>query len=266
MQEYAAIKDLTAYTDRMSKGLIDKLFFVDKIDPGAVVDYGSADGLLLKQLGLWYPDASFVGFDTDGEMNCNAKKRCSEDAFYFTDEWSDVEVMVRRWKGEGRKVALNLSSIIHEVYHYMEPHEVDSFWVRVFGTEFDFIVIRDMIPARSVDRPSDVNDVMKVYRKFLNTKVLHDFQNVWGGIEGNRNLVHFLLKYKYLEPNWDREVKENYLPLYREDLLAMIPVGYEVLYHEHYALPHLKRTVKAELGIEVKDPTHLKLIIERTGD
>jgi hypothetical protein len=55
-----------------------------------------------------------------------------------------------------------------------------------------------MIPARSVDRPSDVNDVMKVYRKFLNTKVLHDFQNVWGGIEGNRNLVHFLLKYKYL--------------------------------------------------------------------
>jgi trans-aconitate methyltransferase len=129
MQEYAAIKDLTAYTDRMSKGLIDKLFFVDKIDPGAVVDYGSADGLLLKQLGLWYPDASFVGFDTDGEMNCNAKKRCSEDAFYFTDEWSDVEVMVRRWKGEGRKVALNLSSIIHEVYHYMEPHEVDSFWV-----------------------------------------------------------------------------------------------------------------------------------------
>jgi hypothetical protein len=44
MQEYAAIKDLTTYTDRMGKGLIDKLFFVDKIDPAAVVDYGSADG------------------------------------------------------------------------------------------------------------------------------------------------------------------------------------------------------------------------------
>jgi hypothetical protein len=97
----------------------------------------------------------------------------------------------------------------------------------------------------------------------LHTKQLQDFENIWGSIEDNRSLTHFLLKYKYETPNWEREVKENYLPLYREDLLAMIPVGYDVIYHEHFVLPYIKRTVKQEVGIEMKDPTHLKLILEK---
>ena len=59
-------------------------------------------------------------------------------------------------------------------------------------------------------------------------------------------------------------MKENYFPLYREDLLAMIPREYSVTYHEHYVLPYIRRMVKKELGVELKDPTHLKLILEKT--
>jgi len=74
--------------------------------------------------------------------------------------------------------------------------------------------------------------------------------------------MHFLLKYKYLQPNWNREVRENYFPLYREKLLSMIPDNYSILYHEHFTLPYIKESVKEDLGIEIKDNTHLKLILK----
>jgi hypothetical protein len=72
------------------------------------------------------------------------------------------------------------------------------------------------------------------------------------------------LKYKYVEPNWAREVKENYMPLYREDLLALLDTDkYEIVYHEHYVLPYIKECVDKDLGIELKDNTHLKLILRK---
>ena len=58
-------------------------------------------------------------------------------------------------------------------------------------------------------------------------------------------------------------MKENYFPLYREDLLALIPEGWSVSYHEHYPLPYTKNLVRKEFGIEIKDNTHLKMIIQR---
>ena len=57
-------------------------------------------------------------------------------------------------------------------------------------------------------------------------------------------------------------MKENYIPLYWEDLLAMLPKDYAILYQEHYPLPFLKRQLRSDFGIELKDPTHLKLILE----
>jgi hypothetical protein len=134
----------------------------------------------------------------------------------------------------------------------------------LFVSGFRYIVIRDMAANRSVDRPSNINDVKKVYNRFLGTKVLTDFERVWGSIENNRQLLHFLLKYQYEVPNWEREVRENYLPISREDLLAKIPLGYDVVFHEHYVLPYLWRTVKNDTGIDIKDSTHLKLILQIT--
>jgi len=258
---YSSIADLETYTARMGKGIMDKLFFVDKIEPDVIVDFGAADGTLIQNLEPWFPNAHFIGYDIDEAMIKAAKAKHTRHT--FLSKWSYVLDAIRIYQTSGRKIALVLSSIVHEVYHYQEPHEVDQFWKDVFESNFDYIVLRDMIPARSMDRPSDMNDVVKVYRKFADKSQLRDFQNVWGSIEGNRNLIHFLLKYKYETPNWNREVKENYLPFYREDLLAMLPFNYDVMYHEHYVLPYIKRTVRDDLGIELKDPTHLKIILER---
>ena len=127
----------------------------------------------------------------------------------------------------------------------------------------DYVIIRDMIPSEKIDRASDINDVRKVLRKFYGTKELNDFQSKWGNIENNKNLVHFLLKYKYVQPNWNREVKENYLPIYREKLLCLFPDEFEVLYHEHYTLPYIKENIMKDFRIELKDATHLKIIFKK---
>lgn len=265
MNEFSEVKDLTVYNERMDKGMIDKMFFVDKIQPGILVDYGCAGGQLIRHISSWLPDTSFYGYDFDSAMIALAKEKDIKNALFYND-FDVIRKRIRESKEtQDCKVAVVLSSIIHEIYHYQEPAEVDRFWNQILDSnEFDYIIIRDMMPSRSIDRLSDIDDVAKVYRKFLHTKQLQDFENVWGSIENNRNLVHFLLKYKYIEPNWNREVKENYLPLYKEDFLSMIPSNYSILYHEHYVLPYIKSTVRTDLNVDLKDPTHLKIILTKS--
>ena len=255
MKEYNEIVDIQSYNVSMGRPIMDKLFFVDKVNADVIVDYGSADGCLIEHLLPWYPNAKFIGYDNNVEMNKLAKNRCGERAQFF-DNWEDVESNCTG------NTAVVLSSVIHEVYHYSQAKEIDTFWDRIF--KFNSIVIRDMVPSRSIDRQADINDIAKVYRKFLHTFALKDFETNFGSIESNRNLIHFLLKYRYTQPNWAREVKENYLPLYREELLAKLPNEHEIIYHEHYVLPFLRQRVMADFNIDLKDSTHLKIILQKT--
>jgi 23S rRNA U2552 (ribose-2'-O)-methylase RlmE/FtsJ len=199
MTQFSPIAKYDTYNERMSAGMLDKLFFVDKIDAQVIVDIGCADGTLIRYLHDWMTDTtSFIGYDNDPKMSHQA-------AFAFTrpemieklgdtrirstvfwSEWKQVQSFVTEQKKQGKKSAVVMSSVIHEVHHYGQPQEIDEFWARIFGAGFDYIVIRDMIPT-----------------------------------------------------------------------------GYDVLYHEHSALPFIKRTVRTDFGIELKDATHLKLILER---
>lgn len=255
MTELNPIVDHSVYEKRMSMSLLDKAFFADKIaDSDLLVDFGCADGILIRFLKNYFPDMAVLGYDADTSM----AKHSTDSALIYTN-WDAVVAEAKKAK----KPTLNLSSVIHEVFHYCSRGDIDLFWKQVFESGFSYIVIRDMVPSRSVDRLSNINDVKKVYHKFLHSKALTDFEGIWGSIEGNRQLLHFLLKYRYVEPNWNREVRENYLPITREDLLAKIPNEYDVVYHEHFVLPHILQSVKEDVGIEIKDPTHIKLILKR---
>lgn len=252
--EALQIKDYEAYNHRMDLSMIDKLFFADKIQPDLIVDYGCATGTLLKHLKILCPNVRTIGFDNDPEMIVHSSREVN-----ITNKWDLVEAAIE----QAKKPALVLSSVIHEVFHYGSKTDIDDFWNKVLNSGFHYIIVRDMVPSRSIDHVSCINDVKKIYNKFLGTKALTDFERIWGSIENNRNLVHFLLKYRYLEPNWEREVRENYIPIAREDLLAKIPMEYDVVFHEHYVLPYILQNVRDEIGIELKDPTHLKLILRR---
>lgn len=247
-----AIADYTAYNKRMQLSMLDKLFFIDKITPDLIVDFGCADGVLLDAIGNM-TSVGLIGYDNDPEMVKHSGK------FPIVSDWKEIESTVAEYSHP----AINLSSVIHEVCHYGSKCDIDAFWKQVFDSKFEFIIIRDMIPGRAIDRVSCVNDVKKVYHKFLGTKALDDFERVWGSVENNKQLIHFLLKYRYLTPNWEREVRENYMPVTRESLLARIPIEYDIIFHEHYVLPYLLQFVRDDLGIEIKDPTHMKLILRR---
>ena len=257
MKEAPDINNYDAYNRRMELSMMDKAFFVDKIDPDLIVDFGCADAVLLKAIHNMKPSVQLVGYDIDPMM---VAKYDTEQIPIF-NRWEQVVSEIKF--GDIKHPALNLSSVIHEVFHYGSKVDIDTFWKQVLETGFEYIIIRDMIPARAIDRMSCVNDVKKVYHKFLGTKALDDFERTWGSIENNKQLIHFLLKYRYLEPNWEREVRENYMPVTRESVLAKIPMEYDVIFHEHYVLPYILQTVRDDIGIEIKDPTHLKLILRR---
>lgn len=253
------IKDYPTYISRMNKSMLDKVFFLDKIEPEAIVDYGCGNGDLLNFVSPYVdPSVHLFGYDNDRTMIQKAQAKTSR--ITFASDLTEIMELVNKFKVHPTLV---LSSVLHEVYSYFTPQQIDQFWEIMMSGNFKYITIRDMIPSRAISRPADINDIAKVYKKFLNSQVLVDFESVWGSIEGNKNLVHFLLKYKYLQPNWAREVKENYMPIYREDLLARLDTdNYEIIYHEHYVLPYIKQCVAADFGIELKDNTHLKLILK----
>ncbi len=253
------IPDITKYNLAMRQSLLDKIYFADKINGASViVDYGCADGQLIHFLRMIFPEWFFYGYDISREMVELAKKNNPGVSFEY--DWKEISTALAKHKTAGQKCVLLLSSIIHEVYSYGTAEEIEKFWQIVFGGTWDYIVIRDMIPSNAIDRPSDINDVAKILRKA--DKRLYEFQSEYGTIESNKTLVHYLLKYRYTD-NWPREVKENYLPLSREKLLSSLPDNYEISYHEHYILPFVKQQVKADFGIELKDNTHLKLILEK---
>lgn len=260
------LQAFTAYNASMAKSIMDKLFFVDKIEPDAIVDYGCADGTILEACRQWLPDTkAFLGYDLNKDMITAAHKTIElpyegERYKFLSTNWDDI---MEKLRSSGAKTpALLLNSVIHEVFHYSPVEELELFWKRTFESGFKYVVIRDMIPSMSIDRPSLISDVTKVYHKFFGSYELRDFESIWGSIENNRNLHHFLLKYRYTD-NWAREVRENYIPLSREELLAKTPNEYGVVYHEHYISPWINRQVNKDLGMGFRDPTHLKILLER---
>lgn len=252
------ISDMDLYVGGMAKSMLDKLFFVDKIsDIGSIVDYGCADGTLIKSCMSMMPEVTYMGYDICGEMLEIARANVPDGSrVQFTDNWGDCINLNTKPK------VLVLSSVIHEVYSYGDSECIEGFWNRVFKSDFDYIVIRDLIPSLSISRPTAPNDYLKLIRS-KNSVLIRKFESVWGSLESNKNLMHFLMKYRYVE-NFDRECRENYFPIHKEELLRKIPAKYDIMYQEHYVLPFVKNEVRKDFGIDIIDNTHFKLILERS--
>ena len=59
------IANMNVYNDGMRKSMLDKIWFLDKIDGGidTIYDYGCADGSLLKIVGEICPSMKLIGYD-----------------------------------------------------------------------------------------------------------------------------------------------------------------------------------------------------------
>lgn len=270
MEVGAKFVDLSSYNENMAKGIEDKLFFLthlDKNEEYIFVDFGCADGTLITTMfELFYKEGcynnEYIGYDISETMIDFAKTKFSypTDKVNFTNSWDEVEVGLVN--NIGKKKVLILSSVIHEVYSYGTSDDVKSFWEKVTGCDFDYVCVRDMIPSRDIER-SNFSLSQYIYDNYGDMYQLKDFENTWGKITDNKNLVHFLLKYRW-EINWNRELNENYFPIYVDELISNMS-GYEIDYLERFRVPFLEECWKQNFGgLEINDYTHIKAIFSKS--
>ena len=199
------------------------------------------------------PHIRFIGYDTDETMVARASRKAPWAEFY--SNWDDIHV-------DPAKTIVNLSSVLHEVYHYCAPGGIELFWNRLCTPGFAYITIRDMFKPQALP----CGDIWreKVIAAGLEEK-LRDFESCWGCVRNTNDMIHFLLKYRYTE-NWEREVKENYMPI-TPDVLKKRLANYTVMYQTFEPLPYIVHQVQQDIGLDVHHiPTHLKIIFRNTKE
>lgn len=254
-------EDLNSYNNSMSKAMEDKLFFVEKlpVDRYTFVDFGCADGTMIKHLiKIYGSDCRYIGYDCSETMIALAKENFDLDTpaeVLFTTDWDLVAKYI------GRKSVLILSSVIHEVYSYSDEEDLRVFWKRVKESGFGYIVFRDMIARKSMDSREDYRLANNVRDR--RPRIATQFEEKYGSLEKQKNLIHFLLKYRWTI-NWERELNENYFPICLEELLEIFKeFPYQLQYLESFKIPVLEERVMKDFGIEFPENTHAKLIFKR---
>lgn len=272
-------KNILSYNENMAKGMADKLFFLNKInfrkdESYLFVDFGCADGALLDSL---YPiieskgiHAYYIGYDISDSMIELAKSKFSHftSSVFFTTSWPEVMEKVNTYSN--MKSVLILSSVIHEVYSYAENNnDIDEFWDRTLNSNFNYICVRDMMVSKDINHTPDIDIFQFVENNIPHftdrMKYYKDFIKHWGSMNENKNFVHYLLKYRWTI-NWEREVNENYFPIYLEDFLKAFSEKYNISYLERFRVPFLEKCWKDDFDIEIKDYTHIKSIFELKRD
>ena len=86
------LNNVDIYVRRMQKSLMNKMFFVDKIfEPiDNIVDFGCADGALIRAMQYLFPEYNYVGYDISEEMISRARDGVSGCEFY--SDWDSVNV------------------------------------------------------------------------------------------------------------------------------------------------------------------------------
>lgn len=264
------ISDYNVYTDGMRKSMADKSWFIDKIDGvSSIVDYGCADGALLQYIDEAFPNVfKLAGIDIDDKMLSQAKINVPIAITLRPDAFINFSSF------DKEDACLNCGSVIHEVYSYGTEESIADFWDFVFNQNFKYIAIRDMAMSKIDEqkRRKKIESVLNAIsvrneKEGLNEEVR--FKDFWQVNELDsrdaqwRDIVHYLLKYRYVA-NWSREVRENYLPLFVEEVLLKIPSDkYIVRHFEHYTLSFIKDQVYEDFGIDFNTKTHYKLLLER---
>lgn len=248
-----ALNNINIYNERMSAGIEDKLWFLDKIDGDTIVDFGCADGALLQHIAMLRPDVKLIGIDNNAKMRALAKQNVPSATIIDIEQLNeDIDLS---------NSILVLSSVIHEIFAYNTYNDANAILKKLFSLNFKYIAIRDMFLSMHMECASHSMMVKNIY-DHANKDNLESFERIWGSISWRENAIHFLLKYRYTE-NWNREVYENYFAMRLEEFMRNIPNTYKLEYKEHYVLPYIQDIVLKDFNILLTDNTHAKILLRR---
>lgn len=258
------IDNYAVYNDRMRRSMWDKAFFMDKV-PGTelIIDFGCADGSLIRFLHELFPSMRYIGFDADPAMVEAANSICPENAWFFSDKEAML-AQIRALAIDPMRITVNFSSVLHEVFHY----DCDRASITRLIAEVNprYLVVRDMMYHADNPDAAAPPDAVAHLKRVLPAAQVADFEQQWGPIALRRNLVHLILKYKYTE-NWERECAENYFSYTMDDLQELLDPErrYAPILQYRYILPWFRYDAQNNLGLETGDEftTHFSLILSR---
>lgn len=246
------------YCNEMSKGVEEKLFFLDHICPNFVIDFGCADGQVTDVIHEEMGDCGMcLGYDKNLDLLPDVTGDQSKALRYF-DDWDELQFHLDSYFPNGDcEVAIYLSSILHEIYSYGDFDEV---FEKVFNLGPDYIIIRDMYMTDTEKKVGVTEEQINQTLNNVNLRLVSDFTNRVGPIMSQEGFIHFLMKHRFAY-NWEHEIKENYLSITDERLDTWKAFG-DVIFEEHEPLPYYVDVFQIRYDYELSTPTHIKLIIE----
>lgn len=264
------VRDYRIYNEEMTKSLIDKMFFMDKI-PGVkcVIDFGCADGALLRFIAPHFKNITFIGYDSDEVMIKKAETyktaKCSTNynniKYFHRNDLTNMLTYISRFSPD--EIAINFSSVLHEIFSF---HDTDAIQTIINHTQPKYITIRDMYWHWNGAANSkyllmkDINHI--IYKGNINEKYIEDFEDKHGTVISWRGLTHFLMKYQWINNGWCEELSKDY---YSWDLkMFLLTVNYIPIFENHYQLPYLMDKWEKEFGFFEPDAhTHAQFILKR---
>lgn len=246
------MNNIEIYNDRMRKSILDKIFFLDKIDASVFIDFGCADGSMIRVMSEMYPENIYIGYDNNHDMVKLAERNLTDkiNCFIFSD-WSQLLNYITEIYNSHKK-CLILSSVLHEVENKSE------FFDFLKLGHFDYLAIRDMmfIDMTNSNKPS-IFSLSGIYHKLpvvirdrLNSKNLYP-----------ENMIQGAFKSYYME-NIDTEINEDYFSFTELEMKKLeTSQNLSVIYKHHYLLPYWRDTIKRDFSTDLNGfKTHVQLI------
>ena len=259
------MKDSRGYLARMEKSMREKLFFINHIDLDnkIVIDFGAANVAMVRELlDMEFRNTTYFCLENNQEFFEECKKLEKEfgaDVYVFSG-LSEMEMWLRHNKQYGqetREVVLICSSVLHECTPAMQKSIVG------FSRSWcDYMVVRDMFyENHSMDEKEMLDYLEKIISLAPRPDLMQQFFYMRGVDE--RSIAEYLLKYSYVA-NWATEVQEKYLSVdwIRIKYFTTNEVDASVVYEDIYTNKFIASQVYNQFGIEMRWPTHCKLILK----
>lgn len=264
--------NLDTYTTEMAKSVWDKAFFMDKI-PGVkcVIDFGCADGAMIRFLAPLFPDIYFIGYDINNELikrGQNAVPFYSNVQFYCKHPHNSLDAFISFTKDKFKpdEICINFSSVLHEVFSSTGGKEDIEYLIE--GLQPKYITIRDMycddpVEFFNIERIGTLVGSIAAYEDGDINQRFREFTDKFGTLKNWRDAAHLMMKLQWKNNGWEEELKENYFSWTLDDIFKLCP-HYSTMFECRYQLPYL--TEQWRLHYNWYNPdihTHAQFILRR---
>lgn len=265
--------NLDIYTEEMSKSVWDKAFFMDKIiGAKLVIDFGCADGAMIRMLAPLFPNTTFYGYDINDDLIIEAwtklESPADKNTFFFHkertfadrhDSFEDMIAMATQYY-QPDEICINFSSVLHEVFS-SSPDGKETVRRLIKELQPKYITIRDMYFDYNKNIVTTTQREHIISQLNIDPKYIKEFEKEHSTIAIWRNFIHFLMKYQWKDNGWEQEMKEDYFSWILKDLINLVG-DYTPIFETHYQLPYYTEAWKNLFFIPTLH-THAQFILRR---